>query len=178
MREKYFPEYDPNEELRPLKWAHFMKPITTYKISRSGIVIGPKGIPLKWLAKNADRGENSTPKVSLYGVREAIYTNSTKKDAAIHRAVAFTYYDELQWDMSDEFLGKFDVADPLIQRIFIDQVFEVDHHNGIRWDPHISNLRLMLPGDNREKGIYKSIQGSRDRIEQLALQGVSGNERY
>ena len=178
MREKYFPEYNPDDEFRPIKWKHFMKPVTKYKISRSGIVVGPKGIPLKWMAKNADRGENSTPQVGIYVDKDELYTDRTKKDLQIHRGVAFSYYDELQWEMGEDFLEKFEVADPLIQKILIDEVFQVDHHNGVRWDTHISNLRLMLPGDNRKKSIPKNIKASRDRIEQLALQGVSGNESY
>ena len=168
MREKYQPEYDPNDEYRPIKWQHFMSPISKYKISRSGLVIGSRGKPMQWRANKPERGEGSCPSVTL----SSVLPDDKNKTIMIHRAVAYTYYDELQWGMDDSFIEEFEKCSPYIQKLLVDHVFHVDHSDEIRWNPHISNLRLMLPMDNTEKSYAKQRLAVRKRFNILQEKGL------
>ena len=168
MREKYQPEYDPNDEYRPIKWQHFMAPVSKYRINRSGIVIGTRHKPMSWRANKPERGEGSAPSVTLSGV----LPENKNKTIMIHRAVAFTYYDELQWGMADSFIEEFEKCSPYIQKLLVDHVFHVDHDDEIRWNAHISNLRLMLPVDNNEKSYAKQKRAVRERFDALYEEGL------
>lgn len=171
MRKKYYPEYDPNDEYRPVKWQHFMSPIPKYRINRSGLVIGPSGRPLLWKANKPERGEGSSPSVNL----SRVLPEGKNKPLQVHRGVAYTFYEELQWDMDDSFIEEFEKCSPFIQKLLLDSVFHVDHHDGIRWNPHISNLRLMLPMDNYEKSYPKLLRAVRERHNLLDKNGLDPN---
>ena len=137
FQKKFQPPYNPEDEYRPLKFSHYEPPIPGYAIARNGVVTGPVKKGLNWCAANAKMGEKSRPQLVLRG-----------KHVLLHRAVGLSFFEELKWHFSDEFMREFNNAGPILTRMCIDEMFQIDHIDGEPWNPHISNLRFMSPRDN------------------------------
>lgn len=147
-----------NEEWRPAI-SHLGTKVKNTQVSNYGNVIGPQGRVLKWV----DRG-GGYPSVSImvseleggYQYDKSSVSSVKKLSTTVHSLVANTFlplednlpevfreYVEIngiayrQWDLFSDNL-----------KSYIRSLFHVDHIDGNRANPHVSNLRYVSPREN------------------------------
>ena len=151
MQDQWQPEYDEADEFKVLKYKRNLT-LDNYTISRSGVICGPNKKNLKWGACSPNRNEKSSP-------RCIAMKDGTRHNLYVHICVAFSFFDEVKWNIPVEVLQAFEECPDVIKDILISQCFQVDHIDENTWNPSLDNLQIMLPYDNqlRSKHQYSGL---------------------
>lgn len=148
-------EVIPDEEFRPLVLRTKPDIVTDkYKISQYGNVIGPEGTKLRWSDQNGYPHVSLSLPISIFP--DFVGSPNTNKDStglkcttqlknvAVHRAVANTF---LPRPVPEPFQELWETLTEDQQR-WVQQGYIVDHIDGDKGNPHVSNLQYLTMWEN------------------------------
>jgi len=148
-------EFIPDEEFRPLVLR--LKPdIVTdkYKISQYGNVIGPQGVKLRWGNRHGYPYIGLSLPIDIFpdfiGVANTnkdstgLKCATQRKTTAVHRAVANTFLPRPVPEPFQEIWHTLTEA----QQRWAQLGYIVDHIDGDRSNPHVSNLQYLTMWEN------------------------------